>query len=193
MAEEKAKTGRQLGHTGETVRRNIRWIRDDRGISGAELSQTVGRLGRPIPLLGIQRIEAGTRRVDVDDLMAIAVALGVSPSSLLMPMRHDSAEARPDAAVPSPGDDIQADEVIEITGWRTHVSAHQVWEWLAANVPLVQGTMSSFIQFGLPGWERRRREDIMRYEFARRMERPTEGLEGYSQVDFDEDSYDGND
>lgn len=192
MAEGKARSGR-LGATGETVRRNIRWIRDARGMSGAELSQGIGRLGRPIPLLGIQRIEAGTRRVDVDDLMAIAVALGVSPSSLLMPLQHDGSEERPDAAVPSPGDEIQKDDVVEISGWLKHVSAEHVWDWLVAYAPLVHGTMSSFIQSALPGWERRRREDIMRYEFARRMARPTEGVGGYSQPDFDEDFDDGDD
>lgn len=83
MAE--TKPGRQLGPTGEAVRANIRSLRDRERISGAELSARLKKIGRPIPPLGIQRIEAGSRRVDTDDLVALAVALGVSPIRLLMP------------------------------------------------------------------------------------------------------------
>jgi transcriptional regulator with XRE-family HTH domain len=38
-----------------------------------------------INAVGIKRIEAGERRVTVDDLLALAVALDVSPVTLLMP------------------------------------------------------------------------------------------------------------
>lgn len=154
MAEEKRKSGRPLGATGETVRRNIRWIRDARGISGSELSAELRRLDRDIPLLGIQRIEAGTRRVDVDDLAAIAIALGVSPASLLMPLRHDAAGPGTDAAVPSPGGVVQADDPVAIAGWPKPLSAQWVWGWLTAQNPLVWGALASFVELGWPDWER---------------------------------------
>lgn len=166
--------GRQLGATGETVRRNIRWIRDDRGISGAELSQAVTRLGRPIPLLGVQRIEAGTRRVDVDDLAAIAVALGVSPTSLLMPLRMDAGNK--DAAVPRPGVDVQANDLVPVSGWHKPIAARAVWNWLVASAPLIHGTMSSFVQLALPRWERDRIESEMRSALTARP--PIGGADG---------------
>ena len=46
-------------------------------------------LGRPIATLGINRIEAGDRRIDVDDLVALAVALDVSPIAILLPPVED--------------------------------------------------------------------------------------------------------
>lgn len=166
MAEEKPKSGRPLGATGETVRRNIRWIREARGTSGAELSEALKRLKREIPVLGIQRIEAGTRRVDVDDLAAIAVALDVSPASLLMPLRND-ADTRGKRAVPDPGDEVQADDLIPITGWSQPITASAVWRWLIAARPLVAGTEQSFIANGLPAWERERITDDIKAAWER--------------------------
>src|SRR3954454_23683106 len=48
--------------------------------------------GRPILASGLGKIESGERRVDVDDLVALAVALDVSPVRLLLP-RPTSEEA----------------------------------------------------------------------------------------------------
>jgi hypothetical protein len=50
-----------------------------------ELSERLSAAGRPIPVLGLRRIERGERRVDVDDLVALAVVFGVSPERLLRP------------------------------------------------------------------------------------------------------------
>ncbi|WP_210417106.1 hypothetical protein [Citricoccus sp. SGAir0253] len=50
-----------------------------------QLSEKLAEIGRPIPPLGLRRIEDGERRVDVDDLMALAVALDVNPVALLLP------------------------------------------------------------------------------------------------------------
>ncbi|WP_435272192.1 helix-turn-helix domain-containing protein [Streptomyces parvulus] len=82
MAEEKKNP---LGPTGEQVRANVERVRESRGMTKKQLADRVSELGRPIPPLGISRIEAGTRRVDADDLVALAVALRVSPSTLLLP------------------------------------------------------------------------------------------------------------
>lgn len=140
MADEKS-TGRPVDATGVAVRKNIRRIRDARGISAPELSSALMRLGRPIPPLGISRIENGTRRVDVDDLAAIAVALGVSPTSLLMPCHDD-------------GSEVQVADLVPITGWNKPITARVVWNWLTAAEPLVHGTLLSFVQFAWPVWER---------------------------------------
>lgn len=82
MAEEKKNP---LGPTGEQVRANVMRIREARGMTKKQLADRVQELGRPIPPLGISRIEAGTRRVDADDLVALAIALNVSPPTLLLP------------------------------------------------------------------------------------------------------------
>ena len=74
-------TGKEisLGPTGETVRENVARYRKTAGLSFAELSRNLEAVGRPLAPLGLRRIEAGERRVDVDDLMALAVVLGVHP------------------------------------------------------------------------------------------------------------------
>jgi transcriptional regulator with XRE-family HTH domain len=82
VAEEKKNP---LGPVGEYLRRNVERIREARGLNKKDLSDAVAGLGRPIPPLGISRVEAGTRRVDADDLVALAIALNVSPNALLLP------------------------------------------------------------------------------------------------------------
>lgn len=79
-----------LSPTGDTVRGNVLRYRTRLNLGYAELARRLEELGRPIPVLGLSRIERGERRVDVDDLMALAVALGVSPTSLLLPDTTDS-------------------------------------------------------------------------------------------------------
>jgi transcriptional regulator with XRE-family HTH domain len=134
--------GRPLGATGEAVRKNIRRIRDGQGISAPKLSANLKKLGRSIPPLGISRIESGDRRVDVDDLVAIALALGVSPISLLLP-------GMPGA------DDPGAD--VEVTGVDHSVRAVELWIWLKADAiagpPSWASPRPLFEANGIPAWE----------------------------------------
>jgi transcriptional regulator with XRE-family HTH domain len=139
--EQKQPKARPLGATGEAVRANISSIREAKRLPVTRLSAQLETLGRPIPPLGIRRIEAGERRVDVDDLMAFAIALSVSPASLLMPEI-------------STGD---KDGLVPITGWRKRITASHIWSWLTVTRPLVGGTLGSFIDHALPPWERERR------------------------------------
>lgn len=74
-----------LGPTGDTVRANVLRYRNRMNLGYADLARRLEDIGRPIPVLGLSRIERGERRVDVDDLIALAVALGVAPTSLLLP------------------------------------------------------------------------------------------------------------
>lgn len=106
------------GPTGNTVRENILRYRTRLNLGYADLARRLEALGRPIPVLGLSRIERGERRVDVDDLMALAVALGVAPTSLLLPDTSDA-----DAAVTATGIDGTAADLL---GWfRLHTpSAH---------------------------------------------------------------------
>ncbi|MCZ4077288.1 helix-turn-helix transcriptional regulator [Rhodococcus sp. H36-A4] len=79
-----------LGPTGETVRENIARIRRERNLTLRSLSERLTEVGRPISNSSISQVETGSRRVDVDDLLAFAVALDVSPNMLLMPAHYDS-------------------------------------------------------------------------------------------------------
>jgi transcriptional regulator with XRE-family HTH domain len=131
-------TGRPLGPTGETVRKRIKDIREDQRMAVTELSAKMSELGRPIPPLGIHRIEGGERRVDVDDLMAFAVALRTSPIGLLMPQR----ETRNDDA--------------EVTGERRRCTADQIWLWLCADefgfYPAEFESPEAFLRRTWPQW-----------------------------------------
>lgn len=59
-----------------------------------QLASAMTEAGRPIIKSGINKLEqVGGRRVDVDDLMALSVALGVSPLRLLLPAEPPSKSA----------------------------------------------------------------------------------------------------
>lgn len=69
-----------VGDRGLAVARNVSALRKRLGIGYAELSR---RVGGQLADLAIRRIEAGHRRVDVDDLFRLADALEVSVPRLL--------------------------------------------------------------------------------------------------------------
>lgn len=96
----------------ETLARNIRRIREGRRVTFVELKDRLTLAGRPIPVLGLRRIERGERRVDADDLLALAYVLHVSPVDLLVPA------------------DQQDDEPYAVTS-EIVVTAGQVREWIA--------------------------------------------------------------
>jgi transcriptional regulator with XRE-family HTH domain len=115
-----------LGDIGQQVRENLRELRTQRGMTHKDLAELLERLGRPIPILGLSRIENGGRRVDADDLVALSIALGVSPIRLLLPAGDPRRELAP---VPT-----------------VDAAAHQLWTWalceqvlLTACGPLGQG------------------------------------------------------
>ena len=105
-----------LGPTGRTVANKVAMLRARSGISYAELSRRLTKIGRPIAVLWLRRIEAGDRRVDSDDLLALAAALGVSPLTLLMP-------------------DAQAGDT-EVTATVGSHPADELWAWLRADEAL---------------------------------------------------------
>lgn len=70
---------------GDSLGENLRRLRERKKLTYVALSELLDEVGRPIPVLGLRRIERGERRVDADDLVALAVALNVSPAALLLP------------------------------------------------------------------------------------------------------------
>lgn len=97
----------------------------------AELSRRLEAVCRPIPPLGLRRMEAGERRVDVDDLTALALVLGVSPLALMLPYGEQSAPA-------------------ELAN--TTVRHDELWQWAIGDRPL-QGLDGRRLQSdSLPPW-----------------------------------------
>ncbi|MFB6955472.1 helix-turn-helix domain-containing protein [Streptomyces sp. NPDC056309] len=80
-----------IGPAGERVAVNLRQLRIARSMSLSDLSAKLRKLGHPLSTDAISKIENGrvsvpkpksVRRVDVDDLLALAAALAVAPARL---------------------------------------------------------------------------------------------------------------
>lgn len=86
-----AKRKMQPGPTSERVQHNVREIRDGvRRMTLRQVSEGLHEIGHDLPVSALGKIETGHRRVDVDDLMALAIVLGVSPLRLMLPpVGHD--------------------------------------------------------------------------------------------------------
>jgi transcriptional regulator with XRE-family HTH domain len=118
MADDEApgrRRGNDLGPTGQAVAINVARLRIALGLSTYKLSALLGDLGRPIAASAISKIEGGTRRVDTDDLMALAVALDVPPSALLLPPTAEG-------------------ELALTASYST--AATQAWDWAEGKQPL---------------------------------------------------------
>ena len=74
-----------LGPVGEGVAGRIKQVRRERGLTLRELAARLEGIGRPILLSALSKVEQGQRRIDVDDLVALADALDVTPKDLLVP------------------------------------------------------------------------------------------------------------
>lgn len=74
----------RVGPAGEVLAANIKRVRTSQRLGFAELSRLMSDAGRPIPELGVRRIERGERRVDFDDLLALCYVLKVCPVDLMV-------------------------------------------------------------------------------------------------------------
>ncbi|WP_327660888.1 MULTISPECIES: helix-turn-helix domain-containing protein [unclassified Streptomyces] len=73
----------EIGPAGQAAARAIERTRTACGYSQRLLATRVTAQGRPMTFTTLSRIERTVRRCDIDDLVAIAAALGVSPCALL--------------------------------------------------------------------------------------------------------------
>ena len=127
-------------------------IRKVKRLTTGALSDRLQALGRPILPTGITKIEKGGRRVDVDDLIALALALEVTPNRLLLP------ETVPESTLP-PGKQPQRD--VSLTPHVT-VTAQQAWRWASGEAPL---------PVELP-WEDKGATNSERWQDFQRLNRP---------------------
>jgi transcriptional regulator with XRE-family HTH domain len=74
----------RIGPAGWVLAANIQRVRDSQRLKYAELARLLAAAGREIPVLGLRRIERGERRVDFDDLLALAYVLEVTPVDLMV-------------------------------------------------------------------------------------------------------------
>jgi transcriptional regulator with XRE-family HTH domain len=110
---------KEPGPAGMRLAEAVRRFRRGGNVTTAELSRRLAALGQPIPDTSITKTEQGTRRVDVDDLVALAAALGVTPNTLLLPEVGY----------------LGASEVHHLTP-AVSGSAEELWQWAQGERPL---------------------------------------------------------
>jgi transcriptional regulator with XRE-family HTH domain len=146
----------ETGRTGKTVAENIKRLRGD--MSYTQLSRRLQeRADWFINPVGIRRIEAGERRVGPDDLMALAVALGVSPVTLLIP---DSPDRKLN---------------VEVTGLSQLHDVDYVWDWLRAEKALPGMSDVEFISRAWPSWLQHRERILVDKLIEREAEKASDG------------------
>jgi hypothetical protein len=84
-----------VGPVGDNVRRNVEELRRAQKLGAPALSALLGGIGRPILPSVLHRLGQGKRRTDVDDLVALSLVLGVTPSRLLAAPEAAAAEDHP--------------------------------------------------------------------------------------------------
>lgn len=117
MPKESTDRGPAIGPIGEQVVRNIEEIREARGLSLRALSDRMKALARPILPSGLQSLTQRKRRVDVDDLVALALALEVNPNALLFEK------------------DVDWDDILTLTP-AVSQRAYSTWRWAQGLAPL---------------------------------------------------------
>ncbi|MDW4913721.1 helix-turn-helix transcriptional regulator [Streptomyces californicus] len=81
------------GPTAQRVAENVAKIRKARQLDQKELSARLSDVGRPMLPTVVSKIERKDRRIDVDDLVALALALNVSPALLLLGSSYSEHES----------------------------------------------------------------------------------------------------
>ncbi len=84
----------EIGPVGLHTARAIERLRLVRGLTQHQLAARCTTLGRPMSNTALSRTERAHRRCDIDDLVAIATALGVPPMALLLPLPSVSSDDR---------------------------------------------------------------------------------------------------
>ncbi len=112
------RTASEGQNVASVVAENVLRLRKQRGLTVRQLSERLAELGTPLLASGITKIEQGQRKVDVNDLVALAVALDTSPAVLLVP-----------------DVDVDEDRPVAVTPERV-VSARAAWWWATATQPL---------------------------------------------------------
>lgn len=130
--------GNPAGLTNSYVAQNIRRARQSIGMDLRTLSEKLTEAGRKLSVSGVSKVELGDRRVDVDDLTAIAYALGTTPATLLAPPEGESA----------------------FTGVPAGHTPGEVQAWLAGATALTHAALVAY-------WQRQAQEALYEVETAK--------------------------
>lgn len=132
------------------VAANLIRLRKARGFTTSELAKTLSDLGHSIPASGITRIEKGDRRVDVDDLVGLALALNVSPTTLLLPP-------------------TSSDSPVALTE-SVSISSRTAWQWAEGQRTAMDWEPGEGVNLAAPGADPAISQDAYEreQEFARR-------------------------
>lgn len=84
----------EIGPAGLHTARAIEHLRLVRSLTQHQLAARCTALGRPMSNTALSRTERAHRRCDIDDLVAIATALSVPPTNLLLPLPSVSSDDR---------------------------------------------------------------------------------------------------
>lgn len=107
----------QYGDTAAEVAKNVKRLRERRGLSIYQLSALLRAAGRPITPAAVGKIERQQRQVTVDDLVVLAAILRSTPSALLLPLVDGTGET------------------VRITGLG-EVPADRAWDWMDGEMPI---------------------------------------------------------
>jgi transcriptional regulator with XRE-family HTH domain len=119
----------KIAHTrpAQIVARRVREARKSRGWSQGELAEQLRAIGYPKTRETLTKLESGhNRNITVDDLFALAVALGVNPVHLLAPLEDD---------VP-----VAMTEQVQLPAWvvREWVAGELLWLPMLPEIDLTQ-------------------------------------------------------
>lgn len=84
---ERKKTARKTRSVTEVFAERLREARNARRWTQQDLADALAKLGAPMDRTTIAKLEKGQRQVRLDELVAIAAALDVSPLFLFLPLR----------------------------------------------------------------------------------------------------------
>lgn len=146
--ERRPRPAAQYGPTARTVAGNVRRIRELRGKTIYELAGQLKQMGRAIAPSAVAKIERAERQVTVDDLVALAIALGVSPSALMLP-QNDAPTVH-----------------VEVTGAGA-IDAERAWDWMdgqrALYAPIELDRTAAMLDFLLVSRPPKRREQLVEW------------------------------
>lgn len=129
-----ATTTPNQGPTGRYVGAVLQAVRKNRAMTLRELSAKLDELGHKMSHTTLSQLETGNRRMTVDDLFILAVALNVSPIAFLMPQTK------------TPQDEV------ELTGVGT-VEAIRAYWWITGQYNVGDRTDLNWIIFSRPPWD----------------------------------------
>ena len=95
----------------------LRKLRTDRHLTLSQLEARLAELGHPLQLSVLSKIEKGQRRIDVDDIVALGLALDVSPNMILLP------------------DGARASSTVQLTSTRA-MTEEEAWAWVTRDKPV---------------------------------------------------------